>query len=250
MIGAIVQARLSSSRLPGKVLKSIAGQPMLALQLERIKRIRGVDKIIVATSDREEDQAIAALCEELGIDCYQGSLDDVLDRFYQCAKQFQLSHVIRLTGDCPILDPEIVSRLIDYYREGQFDYCNNFEACTYPDGLDCEIFSFAVLEQAWQQAQKPSEREHVTPFIRHHDGYKKGEIKSDQDISHLRWTVDNPEDFELITQIYQQLYPDNPLFVTADVLKLIKQQPHLATINTHIVRNEGMLKSLEQDKQI
>lgn len=249
MIGAIIQARLSSSRLPGKVLKPILGRPMLELQLERIKRINGLDTVIVATSDREEDSAIADLCHQLDIPCFRGDLDDVLARFYHCAKENNLEHVIRLTGDCPILDPDIVSSLIEYYLNGEFDYCNNFEACTYPDGLDCEIFSFNVLEQAFEQAQKPSEREHVTPFIRNHPNYKKGEIKGDEDISHLRWTVDNPEDFELITAVYENLYQQNPLFDTSDVLALVKQQPSLATINTHIVRNEGMLKSLEQDKQ-
>lgn len=250
MIGAIIQARLSSSRLPGKVLKPILGRPMLELQLERIQRIEGLDNVIVATSDRDEDTAIADLCTKLGVSCFRGDLDDVLARFYHCAKENKLEHIIRLTGDCPILDPTIVSELIEYYQHGEFDYCNNFEACTYPDGLDCEIFSFAALEQAFRLAKKPSEREHVTPYIRNHPDLNKGEIKGDEDISHLRWTVDNPEDFELITAVYENLYQNNPSFDTAAVLALIEKRPDLATINTHIVRNEGMLKSLEQDQQI
>lgn len=249
MIGIIVQARMSSSRLPGKVAKPILGKPMLQWQLDRISAIPQVTKVIVATSNNSEDDEIAQLCNLSQTLCFRGDLDDVLDRFYQCAQHHALSTIIRITGDCPVIDDEIITQLIEKHLAEHNDYTNNFESCTLPDGLDCEIFSFAVLQRAWQEAKKPSEREHVTPYIRNLPDIKKGELTFAADISHLRWTVDNPEDFELISIFYQKLHKNGQHFRTHDILALLEREPELKTMNIHIKRNEGMDKSLLQDKK-
>ena len=161
----ILQARVSSTRLPGKVLKPILGEPMLARQIERIARAERVDALTVATSDEPSDDGVAGLCERLGVDCYRGSLDDVLDRFYQAAQRSGPSHVMRLTGDCPLTDPAILDALVELHLAGDFDYSSNVEVRTYPVGLDAEIFRYELLVRAWRNATSPYEREHVTPFM-------------------------------------------------------------------------------------
>ena len=173
----ILQARFSSTRLPGKVLKPILGEPMLARQIERIARAARVDALTVATSDQASDDGIAALCERLGVDCYRGSLDDVLDRFYQAARHSGPSHVMRLTGDCPLTDPAILDALVELHLTGDFDYSSNVEERTYPDGLDAEVFRYDLLVQAWQGAMSPYEREHVTPFMREAESRSRGVLK-------------------------------------------------------------------------
>jgi spore coat polysaccharide biosynthesis protein SpsF len=250
MIFAILQARTSSTRLPGKVLKPILGRPMLSLQIERIQRSKKIDKIIVATSNDRSDSDIENLCINIQIPCFRGSLDDVLDRFYQTAMQYKLEHVVRLTGDCPLIDPIIIDKVISFYLEGDFDYATNSMApYTFPDGLDVEVFGFSVLEKAWHEAILPSHREHVTPFIRlHPEIFKVGYYKNETDLSHLRWTVDEPEDFEFVSQIYKELYPQYPIFITEDILELINRKPSLLGINSHVERNMGSKKSEEADK--
>jgi spore coat polysaccharide biosynthesis protein SpsF len=249
MILAILQARTSSTRLPGKVLKPILGHPMLSLQVERIQRSKKVDKLIIATSNDRSDNDIENLCINIQIPCFRGSLDDVLDRFYQTAIQYKPEHVVRLTGDCPLIDPQIIDEVIDFCIKRDFDYVSNCVEPTFPDGLDVEIFSFTVLEKAWHEALLPSYREHVTPFIRQHpEMFKVGHYKNKVDLSHLRWTVDEPEDFEFVSQIYKELYPQNPTFITEDILELISRKPSLLGINSHVERNMGAKKSVEADK--
>jgi spore coat polysaccharide biosynthesis protein SpsF len=250
MIFAILQARTSSTRLPGKVLKPILGRPMLSLQIERIQRSKKIDKLIVATSNDRSDNDIENLCINIQIPCFRGSLDDVLDRFYQIAIQYKPEHVVRLTGDCPLIDPEIIDKVINFYFEGDFDYAtNSMVPCTFPDGLDVEVFSFTVLEKAWHEARLSSHREHVTPFIlQHPEMFRIGYYKNKLNLSHLRWTVDEPEDFELVSQIYNELYPKNPTFITEDILGLINRKPSLLEINSHVERNLGIKKSAEADK--
>jgi len=250
MLLAILQARTSSTRLPGKVLKPILGHPMLSLQIERIQRSKRIDKLIVATSNDHSDNDIVGLCINIQIPCFRGSLDDVLDRFYQTAMQYKPEYVVRLTGDCPLMDPEIIDKVINFYFEGDFDYATNSMApYTFPDGLDVEVYSFTVLEKAWHEALLPSHREHVTPFIRQHpEMFKVGHYKNEVDLSHLRWAVDEPEDFELVSQIYKELYPQNPTFITEDILGLINRKPSLLEINSHVDRNLGAKKSAKADK--
>ncbi|MDD5176146.1 MAG: glycosyltransferase family protein [Sterolibacterium sp.] len=248
MILAILQARVSSTRLPGKVLKPLLGIPMLLRQIERICRASLIDRLVVATSETICDDPIEEMCRSSGIHCYRGSLDDVLDRFYWAAKEFNPDHVVRLTGDCPLVDPRVLDQVISFYLEGGYDYASNTIVPTFPDGLDVEVFRFACLEDAWREAFLPSQREHVTPFIHQQpDRFRTGCFKQQQDLSHLRWTVDEPEDFELVTRVYEALYPDNPAFSMEDVLSLEEHRPELMNINAKFQRNEGYLKSLVKD---
>jgi spore coat polysaccharide biosynthesis protein SpsF len=240
---------MTSTRLPGKVLKPILGRPMLCRQLERVLLVPNIDKLVVATSDRPEDRVVGALCEAFDVDCFFGSLEDVLDRFYQAALRHQPAHVVRLTGDCPLSDPELIEQVIRFHVNGQYDYTSNTIEPTYPDGLCAEVMRYSCLEEAWREAKLPSEREHVTPFIiKRPERFKLGSVKGQEDLSALRWTVDEPEDFELVTRIYEALYPQNPYFTTRDILEFLDRNPHLIQINSAFQRNEGYQKSLEKDK--
>jgi spore coat polysaccharide biosynthesis protein SpsF len=246
---AVLQARFSSTRLPGKVLKPLLGEPMLARQLERIGRARRIDQLIVATSTESSDDPIATLCNSLGVACHRGALDDVLDRMYQAGAAAKANTFMRLTGDCPLVDPDLLDRLVNFFQAGGYDYASNTIEPTFPDGLDAEVMHFHCLEAAWREGRLPSEREHVTPFIYNHpERYRIGSFKGEPDLSALRWTVDEAPDLEFVAQIYQTLYPDNPAFCTADILQLLGQKPELAEINLGTGRNEGFVKSLLRDE--
>ena len=249
MILAVLQARYSSSRLPGKVLKPILGKPMLQHQIERVKRAKKIDELVVATSSDPSDDAIAKLCEEQGILCFRGSLDDVLDRVYQAAKPYSPDHVVRLTGDCPLSDPEIIDQVIEFHLRQGADYSSNAIRPVHPDGLDVEVCRFSVLTEAWKEAKLPSQREHVMPFIHGQPArFKIAHFESAVDHSEERWTVDTAADFELVTAIYGALYPSNPAFGMQDVLKFLKDRPELADLNRQSKRNEGFQVSLQKDK--
>lgn len=247
---AILQARVSSSRLPGKVLKPILGEPMLFRQIERLKRAQLVDRLIVATSVDASDDPLFAFCQERDVKCFRGSLADVLDRFYQAARQYLPEHVVRLTGDCPLADPLVVDQAIRLHLAGGYDYTSNALEPTFPDGLDVEVVSFACLEKAWQEAILPSQREHVTPFFyQHPERFKLGILKNLVDLSNLRWTVDEPADFEFINRVYGDLYPTKPAFTTDDILELLKTNSDYQQINSKIQRNEGYVRSLLKDAE-
>lgn len=247
---AILQARTSSSRLPGKVLKPLLGEPMLARHIERLRRSRHLDPLVVATSAEGGDDALVELCNRLGVRCHRGSLDDVLDRFYQAAKPLQPDHLVRLTGDCPLADPQVIDACIDFHLAGGYDYTSNAIQATFPDGLDVEVFRFACLEDAWREATLASEREHVTSFIyRRPERYRIGHYRQERDLSWLRWTVDRPEDFAVVETIYRALYPADPAFTTADILAYLADHPEVARHNADITRNEGYLKSLAADRK-
>jgi glutamate-1-semialdehyde 2,1-aminomutase len=248
---AVLQARFSSSRLPGKVLLPLQGRPMLARQLERLRRSRRVDALVVATSDRPDDDELAALCAEEGVACFRGSLDDVLDRFYRAADQYKPAAVVRLTGDCPLADPAVIDACIDFFRAGGYDYASNSVEPTFPDGLDVEVMRFDCLERAWREAAVPSEREHVTPFIHTRpDRFRIGSFRNKRDLSSMRWTVDEPDDLEFVRAVYAALYPENSAFATGDVLALLERRPELAAINDRHQRNEGYEKSKARDVAI
>ncbi len=248
MILAILQARMSSSRLPGKVLRPILGVPMLMRQVERIRRATTLDALVIATSTDRSDDALARVCVENGLSCFRGSLDDVLDRFYHAARERNPEHVVRLTGDCPVADPAVIDAVVHYAVAGGFDYASNTLRPTFPDGLDVEVVTFACLETAWREARLPSQREHVTPFIHQQpERFRVGNYAGPRDLSHLRWTVDEAPDFELIRQIYEALYPAKPDFDTDDILALLARRPELAQINASLKRNQGYLQSLAQD---
>ncbi len=245
---AILQARMSSSRLPGKVLKKILGKPMLQHQLERLFKSQAIEKLVVATSTGKEDDPIEILCLKMGIDCFRGDLEDVLDRFYKAAKPYTPENVVRLTGDCPLCDPEKIDELIEFFMAEPCDYASNCEIPQLPDGLDAEIFTLNALKEAWENATLSSEREHVTLYIKNNkDRYRVKSFLYDQDLSHMRWTVDEPEDFTFVNKIYKALYPHKPNFKTHDILDLLEAHPHLNQINTQFIRNDGLIKSLRND---
>lgn len=245
---AILQARVSSQRLPSKVLKPILGIPMLQHQIERILRAGRIDQLVVATSTDVSDDSIEDLCRNVEVPIFRGELDDVLDRFYRAAVSYRPEHIVRLTGDCPLTDPNIINQVIDFYFQGDYDYASNAIEPTFPDGLDIEIFRFSTLAEAWKEAHLPSQREHVTPFIYEQPNrFKLGSYKNEEDLSGLRWTVDEPDDFKLVKIIYELLYPKNPYFSMDDILELVNNNPELKSINTHFIRNEGMLKSKQKD---
>lgn len=248
MILAILQARTSSSRLPGKVLKTILGKPMLELQLERVRRAKTLDRVVVATSVDPSDDPIEALCARLGVGCFRGSLDDVLDRFYQAALAHKPDVVVRLTGDCPLADPEVIDDAVAFYRAGDYDIVSNTVKPTFPDGHDVWVFPLEALARAWHEADRPADREHVTLYLlRNPDQFRVGSLETDPDRSHLRWTVDDPADFEVVREIYEALYPNNPAFTTADVLDLLEARPELSALNAETQRDEGLARSLERE---
>jgi spore coat polysaccharide biosynthesis protein SpsF len=246
---ALIQARMSSTRLPGKVLQDIAGQPMLLRVCRRAIQARLIDLVVVVTSTHKEDDAIARLCQENGISCFRGSLDDVLDRYYQAGSYFQGDIIVRLTADCPLLDPVIIEKVVRTFQENSFDYVSNTLECTYPDGLDTEIFRFASLERAWMEARLRSEREHVTAYIYNHpELFQLGSVKQAEDLSAWRWTVDTPRDLEFVRSIYNLLRDVE--FGMDDILKLLKEHPEITEINSGQQRNEGYLKSLREDSEV
>jgi len=244
VILAILQARMSSSRLPGKVLLPLAGAPMLARQIERLRRAETPERLIVATSDQPEDLPIAKLANELGLEAFRGSLNDVLDRFYHAALPHRPDWIVRVTGDCPLADWTVIDACVRFALDGGYDYASNTLEPSWPDGLDVEVARFAALETAWQEARSPVEREHVMPFItRRPERFRLGSLRNDEDLSALRWTVDEPADYRFVAQVYETLYPANPHFGTADILALLAREPRLAEINRGFVRNEGLIRS-------
>lgn len=250
MILGILQARMSSSRLPGKVLLPVAGIPILIQQVRRLKRSQKLDKLVVATSTHPEDDAIADLCASEKIACFRGDLNDVLDRFYQTAKIFNPKAIVRLTGDCPLADPDLIDELITFYHNGEFDYASNTIQPSFPDGLDAEILSYDALEKAWKNSKLSSEREHVTLYHRNHPSeFRLGNFQSKKNLSFLRWTVDEVKDLELIRIIYENLYPLNANFTTDDILSFLERNPELKTMNKQYERNEGLKKSRQRDFQ-
>ena len=246
MLG-VLQARTSSTRLPAKILKPILGRPMLALQIERVLRSRRLEGLVIATSTADEDASVAALAASIGLPCHRGSLDDVLDRIYQAALPHTPDYVVRLTGDCPLADWEVIDRAIDFAREGGFDYASNTLKPTWPDGLDVEVVRFQSLATAWLEATSKLEREHVTPFVYgNKTRFKLGSMENEVDLSGLRWTVDEGADFEFVTRIYEALYPADPGFTTAKILGFLAQNPEVVALNAGIERNEGYKRALEK----
>ncbi len=247
---AILQARTSSSRLPGKVLMPILGEPMLFRHIERLHRSREIDQFIVATSTDASDDALVQACAQRGVVCYRGSLDDVLQRFMQAAEPYAPEIVVRLTGDCPLADPAVIDEVIRFFRAGNYDYASNCMPPTFPDGLDVEVMRFSCVQEAEREAMLPSHREHVTPFLRAHpERFRIGNHASTVDRSGLRWTVDEPEDFEFVRRVYEKLYPVKPDFTTLDILDLLKREPELQTMNSAFERNEGAKNSLRADAE-
>lgn len=247
----IVQARINSTRLPGKVMMDISGKPMLLHIINRIKPCKTINKIIIATTKRDEDQAIIELAKNSNIETFSGDENDVLDRYYQAAKAFKGNVIVRVCGDCPLIDYELIDRFVLFYlnNSSKFDYVGMGENSHYPYGLDVEVFSFKALEKAWKEAKLSSEREHVTPYIwKNTNLFRCTFLKSDEDLSNFLWAVDRQEDLNFIRKIYDNLYDTNKIFLTNDVLKLLKENPNLLEINKNSIRREGYYKSINHDK--
>ncbi len=235
---ALVQARMGSTRLPNKVMKPIGSVPMIELLLSRLSQAKEVDQIVVATSIDKHNQPLIDHVRTLGYACEQGSENDVLDRFVQAARTHQADVVVRITGDCPLVDPQLVDEVVRRFKATGVDYFSNVDPPTYPDGLDIEVCSFNALEQASQETSKPFDREHVTPYLREPGRFKTASMKHSQDFSGMRWTVDEPADFAVIEKVFQYFHPRTD-FTWAEVLQLQHQKPDIFNINQHIIRNEG-----------
>jgi spore coat polysaccharide biosynthesis protein SpsF len=250
MILAVLQARVSSSRLPGKVLKPILGTPMILRQIERLRRSRQIEHLVLATSVDKSDDPLAETAAKAGIEVSRGSLDDVLGRFVQAIAPHRPEWVVRLTGDCPLADPEVIDHVIASTMSADADYGSNTLEPTWPDGLDVEVMRAAALDAVAREPRTTAEREHVTLGIyRQPERFRLHSVKSSPNLSALRWTVDEPQDFALVDRIYQALYPGNPAFTTADVLALLERSPELASLNTGLQRNEGLAKSISAEKR-
>jgi len=232
---AIIQARMGSTRLPRKVLEDLAGEPMLARVVNRTRRTKTLDTVIVATTTQPDDAAIVSLCKERGCPFFRGSEDDALDRYYRAALAFKADVVVRITADCPLIEPEIIDRVISEFVSShlEVDYVSNSLVRTFPRGLDVEVMSFAALEKAWQEDCNPSWREHVTPYIwRQPEKFKILNVANDVDYSYMRWTVDTIEDLTFVRKIYN--YFQNDAFTWREVLHLLEMHPKWLEINRHV----------------
>ncbi len=233
----IVQAHMTSAGLPGKVMKPILNKPMLQHQLERLACVERVDEVVVACTTNAVDVPIVELCRLLGVAVFRGSQEDVLLRYYKAAKAHRADVIVRVTSDCPVIDPRVIDAVIRCYRSapGRYDYVSNTLRRTYPRGMDCEVFSFRALEEASIEAADLPDREHVTPFIcRDPQRYHLSNVSYIEDQSHHRWTVDTPEDFDLIKRIIETLYPVKPLFSLEDCLVLLGSNPDCETIKAGV----------------
>jgi spore coat polysaccharide biosynthesis protein SpsF len=229
---AIIQARMSSSRLPGKVLMPILNEPMLFRQIERVNLAKLIDKVIVATSNEASDNPISEFCTEKDISCFKGSLNDVLDRYYQAAKLYNPEHVVRLTADCPLLSPQIIDEVISLHLDTNADYTSNCITYTLPQGLDTEVFKVRALQVAARNATNSEDREHVTPYIKRHDDlFHIEKYLHKKNLSGRRWTVDYPEDFLFVKKVYESLFLVKPDFDFNDIVCFLDQNPQINDIN-------------------
>lgn len=236
-IVAIIQARMGSTRLPGKVMMKISGKTVLEHVIARVRQSKLIDEIIIATTVKSDDDAIVEESSRLGVRYYRGSEDDVLSRYYYAAKKNNADIIIRITSDCPLIDSEVIDEIIKFYKESEYGIVTNagsdLTERTYPRGLDTEVFSFNQLEDAFIKAKEKYQREHVTPYI-YENAKEIYYYKNDIDYSKYRWTLDTEEDLKLITNLYEELYKDKHDFYLEDILELFQKQPRLHNINSHI----------------
>ena len=249
MIGCIIQARMGSTRLPGKVTELLDEKnTSLYYTINQLKNSLNLNKIIVATTELKEDNIIEKISSDNNIECFRGNSENVLDRFYECAKKFQLEAIVRITADCPLIDPKIVDSIIEIFNSCEYDYVHNMEPRTFPDGLDTEIFTFKILEYAQQNAKLPSEKEHVTLYFRNNkDKFRIKNFASEKNMSSHRWTLDYQEDLELIRNIVKEI-KNRPILMN-DVINLFNKKPNIFEINKKYSANEGLTRSLDEDKK-
>jgi len=247
-LGIIIQARMGSDRLPGKTLNKIdSNLTILDYVINQIKHSKYSKKIIVATTSNSEDDKIVSELKDSSVDVFRGSSDDVLDRYYQCAKHFSLDYIVRITADNPLIDPKIFDLVVEKFFEEKPDYASNALVRTFPYGTEIEILSFETLEKIWKNAERTSEREHVTVYIKHNPKqFKILTVVNDENLSHLRWSVDRENDLELVRLIIQKI-KTRPILLH-DILELFKKEPKLQRINMDSIPDEGYLKSIKNEK--
>jgi spore coat polysaccharide biosynthesis protein SpsF len=233
---ATIEARMTSTRLPGKVLLEAAGKPLLEHMIERLRRARTLDDIVVATTAESSSEPIAELAGRLGVGCFRGSEDDVLGRVLGAAQAHGSELIVETTADCPLIDPGVLDAVVERFHEGGVDYCSNTLERTYPRGMDVEVFPTAVLEEVAGLTDDPADREHVSIYIYEHPArYRLRSVTSDRpDTAELRLTVDTPDDYALIRAIFEELYPRDPGFGLEAILALLEQRPDLAALNRHV----------------
>jgi spore coat polysaccharide biosynthesis protein SpsF len=228
---------MGSSRLPGKVLKKAVGKPMLALMIERLKRVPNVDKIILATTNKPADDPIVKLAESVGVDFYRGSEDDVLSRVLEAAQHHGIDLIVETTGDCPLIDPETIHRVIETYDQSNVDYCSNVIERSYPIGMDTQVFATDILADVAMRTNDPEDHEHVSLYIYHHpEIYRLKNVVAPPELTAPEWrlTLDEPDDYTLIKTVFETLYPENPAFSLPDMFALLKDRPELLKINSHV----------------
>jgi len=250
---AITQARIGSTRLPEKILKTIQGESLLEIHLKRILQSKLISKLKVATTIEPDAIKIIEICNSLGIEVYRGSVNNVLERFYLTALPESPDWMVRLTSDCPLIDPMEIDRVIQFAIANDLDYVSNTLQPTFPDGMDTEVFKFTALERAWKEAKLTSEMEHVTPYIWKNSTYKGGNlftsdcVINDEDFSDVRLTVDTLEDFNVIENLVKLLGTEKSWF---EYVKALQEHPEIRKINKHFTRNEGYEKSINKDKSL
>lgn len=245
-IVAIIQARVGSSRLPGKVLLPLEDKTVLEHVIERTAKAELVDEVIVATTMKKEDLPIVRLVSEKGFRVFTGSERNVLDRYYQCAKLAQADHIVRITSDCPLVDPKIIDLVVEKHLKSGADVTYNDR---YPDGFDVGVFTYDILKKAWKEARLLSEREHVSPYM-FKVAKKVEKVVCPEDLYHIRLTLDRPEDYEVLKRVFEGVYVRNRNFTFEDVMEFLKENPDILKINAHIDRDEGYKKSLQEDRQL
>lgn len=255
---AITQARSGSTRLPNKILKTVQGKTLLETHLHRLLQSKKIDQLIVATTIQDEDMKIKKIADAHNLLCYRGSVNDVLDRFYQAVQMlnFKPDYIVRVTSDCPLIDAALVDEIIAFTLNNRLDYCSNTLQENYPDGMDAEVFTFAAIEKAWEEAKLNSEREHVTPYIRKNSSFMGGKLFPSQNFCsltdgekkyfHARLTVDEEKDFQVIAKIILALGIEKNW---KDYAEYYLGNKEIQQLNGNIVRNEGYLKSLREDKK-
>lgn len=238
MFAAIIQARVGSTRLPNKTFARLAGKPLIWHVVDRLKFSKNINKIIVATTILPEDNLIEDWCVENNCSFFRGSEDNVLNRFYETAKCYDVENIVRITADDPFKDPEIIDRIIELFLSNKLDFAYNNNPPTFPEGLDTEVFSFKALETANKFASNPFEKEHVTQyFYKNLNLFKSMNYTHSQNLSYLRWTIDTEKDLDMARKVYKELYVDSKIFLMHEILHLIKEKPHLGTINSDVKRS-------------
>ena len=251
MIAGIIAARTSSSRLPGKVLLKICGKTVLEIMIERVKRSKTIDKIIIATSNNNKDNIIEEICNEIEIECIRGPEEDLLARYKMVSDKIKPKIIVKMGADSILIDPLTIDRVVNTFLNGDYDYVSNYGIPkTYPEGCTLDVYTSDTLNEAFQEAKKPSEREHINPYIWNRpEKYRSFQVDYKKNLSNYRLSLDYYEDFLVIKSIFESLYPKNPNFTMEDIIDWLDSNPKIAEINSHIPPSEGVLKSLSDEKQ-